>query len=419
MSRRVLAALLGCGLLAGSCADSNSLTQDDPVEIFVPLDLVGPLAASLAEFESETGIDVRVTGTDSFVADLLDQVDAADPPDIAFIPQPGLVAMLRRSGDLVDLPDEVIAALDDTLDPRLRPLVAVDGDAVAVPVRLSVKSLVWYRPDVIAGLGVETPVELVELVELVGDLRSRGVTPWCFGLDSGGSTGWVATDWSEDLLLRTAGPDLYDRWVAADLTFASAEVTEAFDLFDDLIRRPGSVSGGLANALRTPVRGGINDLFTDPTECVLHRQASFAAQWIPPGFSIGPDRDLDFFVLPGTDDTAAPLLLGATVAVAFSDDPFVAMVLNQLSRPDVSDAWVDAGGYITPHQTTTNNSPLDGRLRALLESATTVRIDASDSMRPDIGSQMLWSEITRWVSGSVSYERFAEAIDEARADPDR
>ena len=111
MSRRVLAALLGCGLLAGSCADSNSLTQDDPVEIFVPLDLVGPLAASLAEFESETGIDVRVTGTDSFVADLLDQVDAADPPDIAFVPQPGLVAMLRRSGDHVGaIPHETLHA---------------------------------------------------------------------------------------------------------------------------------------------------------------------------------------------------------------------------------------------------------------------------------------------------------------------
>jgi hypothetical protein len=36
-------------------------------------------------------------------------------------------------------------------------------------------------------------------------------------------------------------------------------------------------------------------------------------------------------------------------------------------------------------------------------------------MPPDIGSGLLWAEITKWVGGAISYNQFAETIDTARS----
>ena len=417
MTGRLVVMSIGLCLLAGACGDGASSGQADPVEIFVPLATVELLAESLADFETETGIAVRVTGTNSFVDDLVEQVGAALPPDVALVPQPGVVTMLGRSGDLVPLDGPTTDAIDESLDPRLRSLVEVDGVATAVPVRLSVKSLVWYRPDVIAELGVELPTDLDELSSLSQDLRARGIAPWCVGIEAGGATGWVATDWVEDLLLRRSGPDVYDRWVAGEIAFASPEVADAFTAFDELVLAPGLASGGTSNVLRTPFDRSIDGLLTDPVECVFHRQASFAYGWIRDDVRFGSDGDLDFFVLPTADDGDVPLLVGATVAVAFSDRPEVAALMRHLATPEGSRAWAEAGGFVSPHRAgpAGPGGEFGDRLYGILDMAGTVRLDASDSMEPEIGSGLLWREITKWVSGVSSHRELATRVDEARA----
>ena len=54
-----------------------------------------------------------------------------------------------------------------------------------------------------------------DLVALTDEIRATGVTPWCVSMEHGDATGWVATDWIEDILLRTAPPETYDAWVAS------------------------------------------------------------------------------------------------------------------------------------------------------------------------------------------------------------
>jgi alpha-glucoside transport system substrate-binding protein len=416
MTRLLSLVAVSVCLVAAACGGSPSPGRGETVEIFVPLDSVESLAASLVDFTNASGIPVRVTGTDSFVSDLLEQVDVADPPDVALVPQPGVVAMLRRSNDIVALPEGVSAAMDVTLDPRLGFLTEVDGVAVAVPVRLSVKSLVWYRPEVVDDLGIEIPSRLDDLVALTEDLRGRGVTPWCFGLDAGGATGWIATDWTEDLLLRRSGSDVYERWIVGDVSFDSPQVADAYTAFEDLVLAPGSIEGGVAEALRTSVERSIDGLFSDPAECVFHRQASFASRQLPSGAEFGPDEDVDFFVLPAADGGDAPVVLGATVAVAFSDRPEVASVVRHLAGPEASQVWGDGGGFLSPHVSTSDEpaGAIDSALRRILETTSAVHIDASDSMHPELGSGVLWTEITRWVSGATSYDAFAETVDQAR-----
>ena len=42
--------------------------------------------------------------------------------------------------------------------------------------------------------------------------------------ESGAASGWPGTDWLEDLMLRSAGPNVYDKWVNHEISFDDAEV---------------------------------------------------------------------------------------------------------------------------------------------------------------------------------------------------
>lgn len=419
--RRIGTAMLVVALGVSGCVAGDA---DPPPESTV--EILGPyrgreaelFAASLEPFEEATGISIRYTGTGSFVSDLRAQVQAGAAPDIAMIPQPGLVAQLTRSGDVLPLGPEALAAVDANYGAQARALADVDGETVGVPFRVSLKSLVWYRPSVFEARGLEIPTTLAELDELAQQIVDQGTAPWCFGLEAEGSTGWAATDWTEDLVLRLDGPDVYDQWTSGEIPFSDPEIGASFELFRDLVLTPGRVNGGIAGVLRTPVHDSPAGLFADPVECVLHRQASFAFGWMPSGLEFGPDGDIDFFILPDASaDEAPPLLLGSDLAVAFDDSPDVDAVMAHLATPESTREWSAAGGYTSPRATAELSElpPVDRAVLEAILAADTIRVDASDTMPPAIGSDLLWREITDWVADRISYEEFADTLDRARA----
>jgi alpha-glucoside transport system substrate-binding protein len=160
-------------------------------------------------------------------------------------------------------------------------------------------------------------------------------------------------------------------------------------------------------------------LLGEQPECVLHRQQGFVVNALPPELRFGPDADIDFFVLPGVDaDQPAPLLVGSTVAVAFTNRPEVDAVLAHLATPASTRRWAQEGGLVRPHRTVDIGelTPVDRAATEAIRNATIIRADASDAMSPDIGSGLLWQEITRWVADDISYDRFATTIDTARTD---
>jgi alpha-glucoside transport system substrate-binding protein len=288
----------------------------------------------------------------------------------------------------------------------------VDGVAVAVPFRVNVKSLVWYRPDVFSRRGLEVPGTLAELEATVARIEDGGTSPWCFGIVTQRATGWVATDWTEETVLRLSGPEVYDRWVAGDVEFADPEIATAYDAVRALLLAPGRSAGGISGILRTTTQQSANQLFTDPPECLLHRQGSFAFGWMPEGTRFGSDGDIDFFVLPGLGPAETPLLLGSTSAVAFDDRPEVAAVLAHLASPGSTRVWSEAGGFVSPRRSSPADGeiePVDQAVRDLIEMATAGRPDASDAMAPEIGSDLLWEEITSWVADVATYDQLAMA----------
>jgi alpha-glucoside transport system substrate-binding protein len=407
----------GCG---GSSPHDGAGEQ--AIEIFGPYrgTEADRFVETLQPFVEASGVDVRYIGSVDFVADLRQRVgEDNDPPDLAVVPQPGLIRQLAADGSIVELGPEVEAAVAANYPRSTAAFGRIDGDLRAVPFRLNLKSLVWFRPEVFAEHGWRPPQTLDELDTLAARIESESeLAPWCFSMSAGSATGWAATDWVEDIVVRTAGPETYRRWAHGGVAFADPEIESAFARFQALVLAPGRVAGGLTAVVDTPVDEALRPLFADPPGCALYKQADFAASWMPAGTSIGVDGDVTWFLLPGTTaGRTAPLLVGGDQIVQFRHDPDVDALMAYLAGPDAGASWARRGGFLSPKSSLGRDvypPGFNAQLAAALGDVPAVVFDASDQMPPDIGSGLLWSGITRWVSGVDDYARFARRLDRAR-----
>ncbi len=298
----LLVCLSGTACSAGGSGEAADASR---LEVFVPYRgaEADNFKASLRAFEDETGIEARVIGSADFASELRRRVNDARPPDVAIVPQPAVVADLASIGAIeAPVDPSVLDAVDEFVVPSARDFALVDGEVVGVPYRLTVKSLVWYSPGQFDEMGWSVPSTLGELSDLTLDIASTGVSPWCLGIEAGLSTGWVVTDWIEDVLLRVAGPEVYDRWVAGDVDFVDDELVATFDYLQALLLVQGHVLGNASGIVRTPVEDAVLPLVEAAPRCAMHRNGTVTANWLPDGTVLGPSGDLDVFVLPPLDE---------------------------------------------------------------------------------------------------------------------
>lgn len=415
-----LAVVLAAVAVAG-CGGSSS-SGERALEVFGPYRGVEAdrFAEVVEPFTRRTGIPVRYVGSVDFVSDLQRRAgEDNDPPDLAVVPQPGLIRELVRDGSVARPSAAVASALAANYPPEAVVLGRVDGEVYAVPFRLTVKSLVWYRPSVFAAHGWKPPRTLAELDRLAARIADAGeMAPWCLGISAGSATGWPATDWVEDVLLRTAGPRVYAGWASGTVPFDDARVASAFADVHDLVLAPGRAAGGIASVVATSVSSAVEPLFADPPGCAMLKQGDFATAWMPDGTTIGPDGDVDWFLLPGTAAGTTPVLVGGDSVIQFRRSPEADALMRYLAGPEAGRSWVAHGGFVSPKKTIPPDAYPSDYLRELtsaLGRASTLAFDASDRMPPAIGSGLLWREITRWVAGVEDYETLARRLDAARA----
>jgi alpha-glucoside transport system substrate-binding protein len=360
---------------------------------------------SYRPFETCTGVQVDYEGDDSFERRVLVRVKAGHPPDVAVVPQPGLLEQLVATGRAVAAPPETEANVDRLWSRDWKAYGTVGGTFYAAPMGASVKSLVWYSPKEFADHGYEVPTTLDELEALSDRMVADGRTPWCAGIGSGDATGWPVTDWMEDFMLRLFGPVEYDKWVAHQIPFNGPEPTAALNAVGGYLKNPKYVNGGLGD-----VKSIATTTFQDAGRpvlshrCEMHRQASFyAASW-PKATRIAQDGDVYAFYLPAEDTDTKPVLGGGEFVLAFSSRPEVRAFQTYLSsdawaniKATVSSGWVSANSGLDQSNLT---SPIDKLAATILADPKTVfRFDGSDQMPAAVGSGAFWRQATKWIEG--------------------
>ncbi len=374
---------------------------------------------ALEPFIEATGIDVQYTGTKEFEALINTQVDAGNPPDIANISQPGLLATFARQGQIVDVTEFIpVEHLQNNyaqgwLDMATMP--DADGNDIQSGVwhRSAGKSFVWYPKAKFEEAGYETPTTWEELLALTQQIADDGDPAWCIGIESGAATGWVATDWMENIMLRTTSPENYDKWVAGELPFSSPEVKNAAEVMANIWLNPDYVYGGAESIVSINIGDSPVSMFEDPPGCWFHIQSPWITDFFGEGLEAGVDYD--FFTLPGIDPAnGVPILVAGDIMTMFNDRPEVRALMQFFSTGAGVEEWVKAGGTISPHQDSSLDwypDDISRQIAGAILNAEIVRFDASDLMPGEVGAGSFWKAMTDWISGSTDLDTALGEID--------
>jgi alpha-glucoside transport system substrate-binding protein len=360
-------------------------------------------------FRDATGVDVKYSSSENYEQQIVIDAQAGSPPDIAILPQPGLIADLAAKGFLTPLGADTqkwlldnYAAGQSWVD--LGTYKGKDGAKAlfAFPYKIDVKSLVWYSPDNFADAGYKVPQTMEELKALTEKIAADGKKPWCIGLGSGGATGWPATDWVEDFMLRTQPAATYDKWVTNEIKFNDPAVVGALEEFGFFARNDKYVDGGAAAVATTDFRDSPKGLFASPPKCYLHRQASFIPSFFPEGTKLGEDADFFYFPAYAGKDLGKPVLGAGTLAMIAKDGKAARAFIEFLKTPIAHEVWMAQSGFLTPHKgvnaATYANAPLKKQGEILL-NATTFRFDGSDLMPGKIGAGAFWTGMVDYAGG--------------------
>jgi alpha-glucoside transport system substrate-binding protein len=380
-------------------------------------------AANLTAFAERTGIDLQYEGVTDYESYLIRQVDADQAPDIAQIAQPGRLREFQADGKLVNLSEFLDLATFEENFGSWVDLVSVDGDVYGIPYQAAFKSIVWYPNAAFEEAGYTIPETWDDLLALTDEIRESGVTPWCASMEHGDATGWVGTDWIEDILLRTAPPETYDAWVNHEIPFNDPAVLHAADLLSEIWFTEGNVYGGSTAINSTFVGDTQNPMFADGgPDCFFHKQAS----WIytfwpgydgttdPPTVVNEPGVDSSFFYFPPIDEAYGRPALGAgDMFMMFNDRDEVRAVIEFLATPEAAEQWIATGSFVSPNTAVPQEwysvYPASG-LAEILATTSIYKFDASDLMPAAVGQRTFWDGMVEWVAadGANTEEVFAD-----------
>lgn len=386
---------------------------------------------SYDQFEKCTGATIEYEGSREFEAQLPIRIEAGNAPDIAYLPQPGLLKTLVTNypGKVIPASEGTAANVDKFFSPSWKDYGTVDDTFYAAPLGANMKSFVWYNPSLFKEKGYAIPTTWDEMLTLTDkittDFSGTDTKAWCAGIESGDATGWPATDWVEDVMLRTAGPEVYDKWVSHEIPFNDPQVVAALDAVGDILKDPTRVNGGFGdvktiatqawNSAGTPVLPAAEG---ETPKCVLHRAANFYQTNWPDGTTVAEDGDVFAFYLPGKTADDKPVLGGGEFVAAFRDAPEVAAFQAFLA----SDTWANAkakategGGWVSANSgLDVNNLATDfDKLAAsvLGDKNSVIRFDASDLMPAEVGAGSFWREMVKFFAEDKSSQDVADAIE--------
>lgn len=382
---------------------------------------------AFSEFEQCTGATVEHEGSRDMINQLPVRVKAGSAPDLAMVAQPGWISTMVDTGKAVQPSAEAEANVDKYFSEDWKNYASVDGELWAVPMDAAAKSFIWYSPKAFEENGYEVPKtwdEMMDLTEKIAkDNAGTDVRPWTVGVEDGGGTGWPATDWLEDAVLRFAGGDVYDKWISHEIPFNDPAILDAFEKIGEILKNNDYVNGGYGDfqSIATTAWPDAGMSIVEGTGFMMRMAAFYQSNYtaIDDSIELSETGDAWLFQMPGKTEDEKAMTGGGDFAIAFSDRPEVLAFQAWLASPEYANARAAAlPGWITA------NNGLDESLlkavdkvayEALVDPNTTFRFDASDAMPAEIGATTFAKQMTEYFAQDKSEKEVLDAIEEAWA----
>ena len=329
----------------------------------------------LRAFETETGVSIEYVAAGHRIADVLAEQRASNRlPDVAFIPQPGLLRQYVHDAQLVPFNAAATSEVARNYPQAWRDLGSVDGRTYGVWFKAANKSLVWYRVGAFERAGVVPPRDLDGFTTVARSLTAAGVPAFALGADDG----WTLTDWFENVYLRLAGPGRYDELAAHRLPWTDESVKEVLRVLHELWSG-GSVAGGTTTALSSTFEESVQQAF-GASSAAMVVEGDFVQGVITGDTTARPGIDADVFPFPSGPDGEPAVMGGGDSAVLLRDSPAAQAFVQFLATPKAAAIWAAYGGFVSPNANVDLSVYPDDISRSIARSL----VEAGDQFRFDL-----------------------------------
>ncbi|HEX4814249.1 MAG TPA: ABC transporter substrate-binding protein [Nonomuraea sp.] len=330
----------------------------------------------LKAFSDKTGAQVTYASTgEDTGAYLGPRIQGGSPPDVAILPQPGLVQQYADQNALKPLTNEVIQEIDANYTPYWKELGSAGGQVYGVLIKAAHKSLVWYRSQAFEDAGVQPPTTWDELVTAAQTVADSGTPPFSLC----GASGWTLTDLFENIYLSTAGPENYDKLSKHEIPWTDPTVTTALEKLQQIVSKQEFLADGTSGTMQTDFPTCVSKVYSNKKAAMVIEADFVAVEAVNSGAKVG--EDAKYFPFPKAGDTA-PVVLGGDVAVAMKDSPGAMALLQFLASKEGGEIWAKLPGYLSPNKNVNPQNYPDELTRQLgqtiVSAGEAVRYDMSD-----------------------------------------
>ncbi|GAA1378090.1 ABC transporter substrate-binding protein [Catellatospora chokoriensis] len=332
----------------------------------------------LDAFATKTGATVKYTsGGDDLAALINSRLAGGSPPDVALIPQPGVVNEFARKGAIKELTGEAATAVAANYSPAWQQLGTVDGKLYGVYFKVANKSVVWYRTDKFTEAGVQAPATWDDFVKVTKTLADAGISPMAVP----GGDGWTLTDWFENVYLRVGGSENYDKLSRHEIAWTDPTVVQTLQLLGQYWGDAKAVQGGAKGAVQLKFTQSIADVFGEKPQSAMLFEGDFVAAEINKLGKVKVGEGAKFFDWPAVNGSKPAVVTAGDQAVAFKDSPAAQQLIAFLASPEAAKIMAAKGGFLSANKNLDTKSYPDPTTVALAESvvkADLLRFDLSD-----------------------------------------
>jgi len=390
--------------------------------------------AALQPFEQATGITVNYQGKGSGTMDtaLETAVSGGAPPDVAFVPDPGTLQSLAKAGSIKDL-TSVVGSLSSNLGSAWNSLATYNGKLYGVWFKGANKNTIWYNPAEFTAAGITSPPTTWEqLISDAQQLKAAGVTPFSLCTD----VGWPVADFWQNVYLKTAGADDYNKLATHTLKWTDPTVTQAFSTLGQLLGNPSFLLGGLSGSLALTYPSCVDKVFpkagSQPQAAmvfegdfvvseIVGNSSNYTAGTAGAGgaacttdASKTPCYDFFPFPAPSADSANQSDIQGAgDVAMMLNSTPQAQALIKYIAGPQPGSIWANLGGFASPNNKVSSNSYPDPVSKADAQALVGASgfVFSLDDLQGS-WEKSLWADLINWFKDPSSVSTIEATMDQ-------
>jgi alpha-glucoside transport system substrate-binding protein len=389
--------------------------------------------AALQPFKAQTGITVNYQGKgNNMDTALTTAVAGGSPPDVALDPNPGTLQTLAKAGKIKDL-TSILGSLTSNFSAAWNKLATYNGKLYGVWFKGANKNTVWYNPALFTQAGITAPpTTWEELITDAGQLQNAGIPPLSLCTD----VGWPVADLWQNVYLKTAGADAYNKLATHDLKWTDATVTTAFTTMAKLVGNPSYLLGGLNGALSNGYPACVDKVFPKPPtlpKAAMVIEGDFLVSEITgnsstytPGTTgaggaactIDPSKTPCYnffsFPAPAADSANNTAIQGAgDVAMLLSSTPQATALIKYLAGPDGGQIEANLGGFATPNNQVPQSAYPDPVAQADAKQLVTASsfVFSLDDLQPS-WEQKMWADLLNFLKGPSNVSTIEATMDQ-------